>query len=378
MNSKEFLKYLKTLDFPNKKYSAITSYPGTEHINGKYINDFNSKYKKKYLYDHEDKNIVLNEDAKKLFNSSFSYISKIQENLLNKNISNYIYGGAALKLYSLLSNIKNNENIFKTKDYDIALYLDENKKKINNKIIYETSLKIIDSILLYANNPNFAFLELYILINFENTKKFSEIIDVYMNNDFELHYYKENHEKNTYTFKFLKVINKEFCIRLKVKFSKLDAFLKEKIYSYIKTTYYYINRLPNGVFKVVNKYIPIEMLIKNKKELNIELMTNEITLHNNHFYLYNQNTLLYNLMHLYYKYHFDTENSTIPLKKEAGKNIRDEKRLNLFFKIYCKMLYKKYDNSNVNNLLLKLKNKEKKFKKSIEKIKDFKVINTIF
>ena len=102
MNSKEFIKYLKTLDFPDKNYNAIKLYPGTELINGKYINDFNKKYKKKYLHIHEDKNLLDNNIvAKQLFNNSLSYISKIQNNLLNIKIENYISGGAALKLYSL-------------------------------------------------------------------------------------------------------------------------------------------------------------------------------------------------------------------------------------------------------------------------------------
>ena len=95
MDGKQFIKYLKTLDFPNNNYTAMKLYPGTELINGKYINDFNKKYKKKYLYDHEDKNIVDNIVAKQLLNNSLPYISDIQQNLLDLNIENYISGGAA-------------------------------------------------------------------------------------------------------------------------------------------------------------------------------------------------------------------------------------------------------------------------------------------
>ena len=62
-----------------------------------------------------------------------------------------------------------------------------------------------------------------------------------------------------------------------------------------------IEEISNKEYKVVNKYIPIEILIKNKKKSNIELMKNKIELKNNIYYLYNPNTLLYNLMHLYYK-----------------------------------------------------------------------------
>ena len=67
MNTNEFLKYLKSQDFPKKKYNAIYNYPGTEYKNNKYENDFNKKYKKKFLYPHEDKNIVQNNVADNLF-----------------------------------------------------------------------------------------------------------------------------------------------------------------------------------------------------------------------------------------------------------------------------------------------------------------------
>jgi hypothetical protein len=381
MDSKKFIKYLKTIDFPNNNYNAVKLYPGTELVNGKYINDFNKKYKKKYLHIHEDKNLLENNIvAKQLFNNSLSYISKIQNNLLNIKIDNYISGGAALKLYSLKDNslTKSNSDVLLTKDVDLYLYYDD--KKITNKIILTNVFKIIDSVLLTIKDPNFAFLELYIIINFENTKKFKELIEIMYDNSFELFLYKKNKgdEEDVYSFNFIKVINKEFCIRLKIKFKKIDNFIKENIFSYTKLTYYYIKKISDTNFKVINKNIPIEILIKNKNKSNLELMKSTLNLHNNIFYIYNENTLLYNLMHLYYKYKFNTEDITISVKKESGKNVRDEKRLNIFFKIYCNSYYKNLNNSNKNSILDKLKNNCIKFKDSIEKIKNFDGIDKIF
>jgi hypothetical protein len=371
MNSKDFLKYLKKIDFPTKKYDAVKSYPGTEYINRKFINDFNEKYKKKFLYDH-DKDISDDTEANKLFNESLKYISKIQENLNNINVENYIAGGGALKLYGLKCNINVNKKMLTTKDFDIYIFL--NEKKIKSIDIYNNSLNIINSILKYPNNPNFGFLETYLLVHFENTKKFKELIDFYIGNGFDLHLYTPKEEINTYIFKFVKVINNEFCIRFKIKFQKIDDFIKNNIYSYSKITYYYIKRIGNKEFKPINKFIPIEFLVKNRNKSNIDIMKSSLDL-NNKFYLYNQNTLLYNLLHLYYKYRHNIVNKTIKAKKLEEKNKRDEERLNYFFDIYCcnikHLLNSKF---NIKQKLIDLKNDEKKFIKDIEKIKDFKMI----
>ena len=83
-------------------------------------------------------------------------------------------------------------------------------------------------------------------------------------------------------------------------------------------------------------------------------------------------------MHLYYKYKFNIENITIERKRKEGKDLRDEKRLNLFFKIYCYILYPKISNLKMNNILIKLKESNKNFKNNIENIKNFKVIEKHF
>ena len=65
-------------------------------------------------------------------------------------------------------------------------------------------------------------------------------------------------------------------------------------------------------------------------------------------------------------------------KKKLGKNKRDEVRLNTFFIIYCHMLHKNLTKEEVNEKLNELKNEEKKFKNSVEKIKNFNMIENIF
>ena len=106
-------------------------------------------------------------------------------------------------------------------------------------------------------------------------------------------------------------------------------------------------------------------------------MKGEVTVSNNKYFVYNENTLLYNLLHMYYKYNHNTNNTKIPLKKVEGKNVRDEKRLKIFFEIYCKILFPKMKKTelklNYNNLLLN----NKKFNKPVEKIKNFDVLSKI-
>jgi hypothetical protein len=377
--SAQLLKYLLTIGYPKQKYFAYQSYEGTEFINKKPVSNFTRKYKKKFVYDHEDKDIICDEKCMQLFDKSYDYMSQIQSNLLKRNITNYIAGGAGLKLYSLASDVKNTENVYLTKDYDLYLYYENSDKdKITNTTIINNISNITDSILEISGTPKYSFLELYIILNYTDNKDFYEMFKILFDNDYELYSYMSFVENDTYIFKFLKLIGEEFCLRLKIKFLKIDELLKEKIYSYTKVTFYKINRTPNGQFSVENVYIPLEILIKNKNDCNLELMKGEVTVNNNKYFVYNENTLLYNLLHMYYKYNHNTGNTKIPLKKQQGKDIRDEKRLNLFFTIYCKLLYPKLKQKDIDDLLVKLKAKSVEFKDNIESIKNFKVIEDVF
>ena len=375
----KLLKHLVTIGYPQKKYYAYQLYEGTEFINKKPVSNFTRKYKKKFIYKHEDKDIVCDEKCLKLFDTSYDYMSQIQNNLLKRNIENYIAGGAGLKLYSLVSDVKNTENIYLTKDYDLYLYYENSDKgKITNTTIINNISNITDSILEITGTPKYSFLELYIVLHYENNNDFYEMFKIFYNNGFDLYEYASFVEKDTYTFKFVKLIGEEFCLRLKIKFLKIDEFIKEKIYSYTKVTFYKINRTPNGQFSVENLYIPLEILIKNKNDCNLELMKGEVTVNKNKYFIYNENTLLYNLLHMYYKYNHNTGNTKIPLKKQQGKDVRDEKRLNLFFTIYCKILHPKLKEKEIEDLLVKIKAKSVEFKDNIESIKNFKVIEDVF
>ena len=375
----KLLKYLVSIGYPQKKYYAYQSYEGTQFINKKPVSNFTRKYKKKFVYKHEDKDIVCDEKCMKLFDKSYDYMSNIQNNLLKRNITNYIAGGAGLKLYSLVADVKNTENVYLTKDYDLYLYYENaDKDKITNTTILNNISNITDSILEITGTPKYSFLELYMILHYTDNKDFYEMFKIFYDNGFDLYEYASIIDKDVYTFKFVKLIGEEFCLRLKIKFSKIDELLKEKIYSYTKITFYKINRTPNGQFSVENVYIPLEILIKNKNDCNLELMKGEITVNNNKYFIYNENTLLYNLLHMYYKYNHNTNNTKIPLKKEQGKDVRDEKRLNLFFTIYCKILHPKLTQKKIDDLLKKLKAKSVEFKDNIESIKNFKVIEDVF
>ena len=376
--SSKLLKYLMTIGYPKKTYYAYQSYEGTEYINKQPVSNFTRKYKKKYVFDHKDKDDACNEKCMRLFDNSYEYMSEIQNNLFKRNIPNYIAGGAGLKLYSLSADVKNTENVYLTKDYDLYLYYENSdKNKITNTTIINNISHITDSIIEITGTPKYSFLELYIILNYTEYKDFYEMFKILFDNGFDLYSYTSFVEKDNYIFKFVKLIGEEFCLRLKIKFLKIDEFIKEKIYSYTKITFYKIDRTPNGQFVVENVYIPLEILIKNKNDSNLELMKGEVTVNNNKYLVYNENTLLYNLLHMYYKYNHNTGNTKIPLKKSQGKDVRDEKRLNLFFTIYCKILYPKLAQKKIDELLVKLKANSEKFKDNIESIKNFKVIEDV-
>ena len=73
----------------NKKYIALKNNP-----------DFIKKYKKKFIYDHNDKNTIPLDISNNLFNQSLSYLSEIQQYIHNTGIDNYLSGGGSLKLYT--------------------------------------------------------------------------------------------------------------------------------------------------------------------------------------------------------------------------------------------------------------------------------------
>ena len=122
LKSYKLLKHLETLGYPKRNYYAYTSYEGTTFVNRKPISYFTERYKKKHIYPHQNVNISCNEKCVELFKKSYNYMSQLQQQLFNKNIENYISGGAGYKLYSNFSDVENTEKIFTTKDFDLYLY----------------------------------------------------------------------------------------------------------------------------------------------------------------------------------------------------------------------------------------------------------------
>jgi hypothetical protein len=347
----------------NKKYIAFKNNP-----------NFIKKYKKKFIYDHNDKNTISLNISNNLFNQSLSYLSQIQQNIHKMGIDNYLSGGGSLKLYTKLAGFNDKIDILQTNDFDLYLYFNERYLN-NNKLLINKLLNIINVIVNNLKNKNYTFLEYYILLDYKKDN-FNEIIKIMLKNGFELYLYDPDFINHIYKIKFLKLYTKEFCLRLKFKFMDISNFKKENIYSYIKMTHFFIKKNKNE-YNIVNKYTPIEILIKNKNVSTLDLIKSSMYLNNNLFYIYNEDTLLYNLMHLYYKYNHNTNNKTINIKKEQGKNKRDEKRLQYFFKVYCHFKYPFYNALNMDIIYKKLLNNNVKFKNNIEHIKNFDMIHNI-
>ena len=142
---------------------------------------------------------------------------------------------------------------------------------------------------------------------------------------------------------------------------------------------YYNKRLDNKKFKLLNKYIPIEILVKNKYNSNIELMKSTLKIKNNLFYIYNLNSILYMLMHMYYKYNTSIAiDKYIQKKINDHKNKRDEERLDDFFMIYSHILYKSLNKEELKKILDKMKSMKNNFIQNIEHISDFLMIESLF
>jgi len=389
LSNEEFMKIFKKNIFKTNKYFADKMYPGTIRENKKYINEFNKKYKRKFLYDYPDKdNNLTKEEYNFLFEKSISFISFIQKNMMSKyNIENYISGGTALHIYLLtfnkntLTDLKpnskpntlTNTGYFSTTDIDTYLYLDE--PRIVNINILKNIVSISDIIVEYKLKSFFAFIDLYVIFNFKNTTELFKIIAYMLSIGFDLFKYNFNEEITRYNFVFIKMIQPELCLKITVRFQSIELFLKEKIYSYVLLKYYYIYQKSKKEFKSVHKIIPIEFLVKYKKKSNISFMKSKIHFHHHDIYIYNMKTLLYNLLHLNYKYLYNKENKTIEKKKSEGKNIRDKKRLDIFFSLYCKYNYPNLNSKN-RDIIYKKMIQNDSFKISIEKIKDLSIIDS--
>jgi hypothetical protein len=108
----------------------------------------------------------------------------------------------------------------------------------------------------------------------------------------------------------------------------------------------------------------------------MNLIKGSIKYNNNIFYILNEKSILYNLINMYYDY--KNLLNIMEEKIKEGKNIRDEKRLDYVFKLYCKLFYKNMNNNSINKTLDLIKLKNKKFSKCIFLLKDLSILDNFF
>jgi hypothetical protein len=375
---KNFMKHLNIINFPKEKYYALYDYPNTiiENKNKKKnpINEFTKKYKKKFLQDINLQD-TLKKDKKidNLFKESIDYIAKFQKNILkNKNMETYITGGSALKLYSMLDDNKSkNDNILTTPDFD--MYLSIETPRMTNNLIIKELLNIINSVYLIIKNPNYMTLDLHLLLNFENTNSFIELVHFFMNNDYDLFRFNpfDDGDCFCYYFKFIKLINKEFCIKITIKYTSFsNNFKKGDKNGILLINNYYFDYLQN--FKLCYNFLPIELVIIKKNEENLKLIGSTIKIDNKILYIFNEKAILYNLLNLAYKYQYLLDDKSIKNKLNSQKNKRDNQRLEYFFNYYCNIYYPQLTLDEKYKILTIMKSEIKNFSKSVIQLKKFK------
>ena len=378
LNPTDFIKYIKDFGFPNKEYNAVKHYPDTVIINNKkFLNEFGKKYNKKFILGYKDADILSNSNNDNLFYKSLNFISNIQKTLYNKNIESYISGGSAIKLYSLINNHDvQNKSIFNTSDFDIQLY-DKNKIKITNITILNNLETIINSMTINIENQykNRSVLKIFSIMNLNNKKELLNILEYLLNLNYDLHKFRINKDEvdNNYRYNldFIKKKSHTSYIILNLKFKKNILSILKKCNGY---TYMKINTCIIDKNKLYYIYNPIEFISRNN--LNINLIKSTIKYNNNSFYIFNEKSILYNLINLYHDY--QNLLNQMEQKIKNGKDIRDEKRLDYVFKLYCKLFYKNMNNDTINKTLDLMKSKNKKFSKCIFVLKDLSVLDNFF
>lgn len=330
------------------------------------------------------KNKLLNKDIindgyiGNLFNKSINYISVFQKNLMKCNIVNYISGGFAFNLYIDKNKLNYNVNdrILITNDCDLILLYDLKKDSIN-KIIINNIKCIINSAFDFLKNKKEGLLKLYLLINYNNSEDFIYLLNSMFTEGYKLIYYKPNINDNKYIFNFIKIINDSLFIKVEVKFLKMIySFISQNRYSYGTLNFYHLKRKDNKL-QIFRSYIPIELLIFNKNEININLIKGSIIKNDHTFYLYNLKFLIYNYMNLYYIYNSNIFNQGILKKKEKGYLERDERRLFYIIRLYCRNIYKISNKRMINNIFEFFKINDYKFKKYMFKIKNTNIVDDL-
>lgn len=360
------------INLSNKKYNYFNNSSNNSKKDKK--DKFNNNINKIVIQNKLLYNDII-KSKNDLFNKSIKYISILQKNLMKYNIENYISGGYAFNLYMDKSIINNtNNNILLTNDCDLILLFDLKKKSFNQTIINNIKY-IIKSALIYFKNKKQGILKLFLLMNYNNKEEFKNLLKKMYVLGYQLILYKPNLNNNIYLFNFIKIVDKNFFIKIEIKFLNIDFFINRSIYSYGVLNFYNY-KIVNNKLEIYENYIPIELLILNKNEVNIEIMQGSIIKNGYKLYVYNLKFMIYNYMNLYYDYNYKKLNKKIINKTERGYMERDLKRLYYLIKIYY---YNKYKNTDKNKHTKtdKKTNKEKlesilqNFKLNIYKFKKY-------
>lgn len=285
---------------------------------------------------------------------SFDYISHFQKKLLKYNIENYISGGFAQKLYL--------QDLIKTEDVDIVLLYDE--KVLTNKILIENTKYILKSALSYIlKKSTSGILELFSILKYNSKKDLTFLTEFAAKNKFTLVSFHPIYKKNIYFYNFERKIG-DIIIHFNVKFT---TDVKSNIENYISLKFN----------NEKEKYLPMDILILNKRKIDTDVIKNSIKIDKNIFYVYSIKALLYNLMNIYFDYQQDIKRTKLISKIEARKDKRDEKRLYYILRLYCNTFYKTLTDTDIKKIFQLFKINNKKFKLDIFKVKNLDIIDKI-
>jgi hypothetical protein len=285
---------------------------------------------------------------------SFDYISHFQKKLLKYNIENYISGGFAQKLYL--------KDLIKTEDVDIVLLYDE--KVITNKILIENTKYILKSALSYLlKKSTSGILELFSILKYNSKKDLAFLTEFAAKNKFTLVSFHPIYKKNTYFYNFERKIG-DITTHFNVKFTN---DVKSNIENYISLKFH----------NEKEKYLPMDILILNKRKIDTSIIKNSIKVDKNIFYIYSVKALLYNSMNIYHNYKYNVENKKLICKIKECKNKRDEQRLYYILRLYCNTFYKILTETDIKKIFQLFKINNKKFKLDLFKVKNLNVIDKI-
>jgi len=365
LDSNILIKYLKEIGFPHTYYDACKVNPA-----------FSQKYKKKFQNDIFI--TVQKKDTDLLYYKSLPIISQFQTNLKKKKIETYIAGGSSVRLYSFLDYKKeftqNDIESISTSDFDIVLFTD--KKNITIKILVSYIIDVINSYYLTISKPYYMTLQLNVAIPFHNIEELDYVLKYFLNKNFDLQRFIYDSEKNKYSFLFIILFKKDFCIKLRINFVIISQnFFNTDKHGVIEIYHYYFDT--NNKFKLTNIILPTEVIIARKSSYATDLVKNSINYNGNVFYLYNKKAVLYNLVNMQYKYEYLVDNMSILGKKKEQKNVRDYNRLKYFLRIYCNEC-NQFNNNKINKILNKLLENKLQFNIALNKVTNLKMIDNIF